>query len=160
MLGWKICSKLFRKFCLQKEKTKLFRDSVFISNRIKFLVIVMRTVVFFVIRLIDDDENEDRDCRQIFLHLPLLLKGKVLSVIQFDRSTINFKWLLPQQLIRLNLSSLIQFDKFLFLVTNSNLYCLVWNVISKSSRTTTKLNILFITKIIQKKNKHIKFVYF
>jgi len=157
MSGWKICSKLFRKFCPQKEKTKLFRDSVLISNRISFKVSCHcyengRVLCY----KIDKRWWEPRNCRQIFLHLSLLLKGQILFVIQFDRPTISFKWLLSHQLIQLNLFSLssnLVSSRFLYQI---KLFGMKYHKYIFTS--SNKIN--YYNKNYTKKSKHIKFIYF
>jgi len=70
-----------------------------IAFYLKFLVIVM--TVFFVIRLIDDDENRNRNCRFFKVSFFYLTESS-----WFDKPIINLKWLVLHQLIRLNLSPL------------------------------------------------------
>lgn len=94
------CSK---SFAHKKKISNFFRNSIFISFEVSCHCYGNDCVLYCKI----DRRWEPRQKLPLGTFTSLFLFNiQVLSAIRSDRSIINLKWLLPHQLIRLNLSSL------------------------------------------------------
>lgn len=138
MSKWNLFQVVPKVLPAKRREQKLFRDSIFISTRVSFQVSChccgwLYSLLY--VRLIDDDENRDRNCRRCF-YVSLLLNGKVLFTILFAEPTINLELLLPHQLIRLNLASL----PFNLVLISLNQTRIVWYEMSYVSRALRLAN--------------------